>query len=601
MSETIPERIGALEEQVRAAGRALGLAEKLVEDALGGLDYFALAEATVPLRPTAPPQPVAGMLTAAQALLRIKAFRFPPPGPSGEVTPVVFGTGGHRGEIGVGLTLTHIRVVVEALLAQIEAMPPAGRNRHFGAETMDGVRERGFVIGHDNRMLNPEFSFFTAGILSAAGFRTAYAGRVATPQISVMVPRQGWAGAFNFTPSHNPFRYGGIKVNPADGGLVSTELSDPLAVEANRRLGRLRRESWPPLDELEAGIAAQAEAMERVDLHTPYLEALDAQPVIRLGELARELKHQAAEGGVAYVVDPIFGASVPIYTRLRERLGEQVMTLLHTEDDPFFGGQTTEPSAAMLAEAQAVLRASPAALKVAIRNDPDCDRGLVGDDRRAIPMNQFAALVMKYLIDLGTPGDVATTVATSRFGGDYARGHGRKVHLTPVGVKNFRPYLLDRRAMVAYEESDGITIAGHSLDKDGVLAGLLALRIVLHYGKPLSTLIEALERETGAYHYRQINFAVDITAAEVREKLKILASVQTGENLGGTEKPRTVTAVNTTDGYGFDFAEGGWILLRPSGTEPKVRVYAESRESAAETEALCELGKALALQAVHGR
>jgi phosphomannomutase len=178
---------------------------------------------------------------------------------------------------------------------------------------------------------------------------------------------------------------------------------------------------------------------------------------------------------------------------------------------------------------------------------------------------------------------------------DFARARNKQVYLTPVGFKNFRPFLLDGRAMMAYEESDGITIAGHTLDKDGILAGLLALRIVLHYQKPLSALIREIEQETGSYHYLQVSFAVDIPAAEVREKLTALASVRPGETLGGEEEGGKVKAVNAEDGYMFQFEDDTWILMRPSGTEPKVRIYAESRESPEATVALCELGKRVAL------
>ena len=275
------------------------------------------------------------------------------------------------------------------------------------------------------------------------------------------------------------------------------------------------------------------------------------------------------------------------------------MTLIHTEDDPYFGGQSTEPSADTFADAEAVLRADPARFKVAIRNDPDGDRGLAGDEAGGIKMNRFAALVMRYLIDIGAGRDVVTTLPTSRFGVDYARSRGKTVRLTAVGFKNFRPHLLDKGTMVAYEESDGLTIAGHTLDKDGVLAGLLALRIVLHYRRPLSELLAEIEAETGPYHYRQVSFPVDVLAEKVREKLQRLRAIKPGAKLGPEGLRRTVAEVNSEDGFWFAFEEGGWILMRPSGTEPKVRIYAETRTSEAATLELCELGKAVALEALH--
>jgi len=287
-----------------------------------------------------------------------------------------------------------------------------------------------------------------------------------------------------------------------------------------------------------------------------------------------------------------------VYQRLQQRLGSEVLQVIHTEVDPYFGGQTTEPNAQTLGDALALLRGQQAAYKVAIRNDPDSDRGLVGDDGGAIKMNRYAALVFRYLRDVGQSGDLVTTHATSHLGPEYARHHGSKVALTPTGFKNFRPYLKGGEALVAYEESDGITVRGHTLDKDGVLAGLLALRIVLHYGRSLSELVEEIESETGHYHYRQETFMIDMSAAEAHQRLKRLGSVQAGTDFEAGGKHHPIREVIAEDGYKFILDDGAWVMMRPSGTEPKVRVYAESRESDEATITLCAAAKAMALAAV---
>ena len=599
-ADNLQDKIAALEAAARERAAALGIPEQETAQALEARDYFALIAALLPKRSGPSGADAAALTETLESLLRIKAFGYPPPWRGGGPMPVVFGTGGHRGEIGVGLTLTHVHVIVEALLGRIEAMTAEELRHHFGAETTSDLREKGFVIGHDNRLLNPEFSFYAAHLLEARGYKARYAGRVASPEISRVVPLLGWAGGLNFTPSHNPFRYGGLKFSPADGGLAGGDLTDPLAEEANRLLAGLDPADWPAHEALEDIVSRQAAVIERVDVHKPYLEALKEHPVLRLEELAQTLRALPPEEGVRFVVDPVFGGAVPVYRELQHLLGEEVMTLLNTEDDPYFGGQTTEPNEQTLEAARAALRSGRHKFKVAIRNDPDGDRGLVGDEQGAIRMNRFAALVMRYLMDSGCGGGVTTTFPTSRFGVDYARAHGREVHLTPVGFKNFRTFLLEKNAMVAYEESDGITIAGHTLDKDGVLAGLLALRIVLHYQKPLSALLKELEAETGEYHYAQVNFEVELSAAEVKEKLAGLAGVRPGDTLGQGSLQRKVRAVNEEDGYMFEFDDGTWILLRPSGTEPKVRIYAESRSGPEATEALCDLGRALALAAIEG-
>jgi len=593
------QRVGELRALLAPELETLGVGAAQAEAAFAAGDYFALLEAIIPNRPGAPPGPLAKALAALEELLRIKAFSHPAQTGALPLVPVVFGTGGHRGEIGRGLTLLHVKAIVEALMAGLEAMIPQERERNFGARELAEVKRRGIVIGHDNRLLNRDFAAYTAHLLAAQGYRVAYAGRAASPEMSLVTPLEGWAGAINFTPSHNPFRYGGIKFNPADGGLAAAEMTDPLAAEANRLLAAAAPEDWPDYEALDAMVAEQAGRTEPVDVHQPYLEALARHPVIRLRELAAELRALPPAERVHFVADPVWGAAVPVYQRLQEMLGPEVMSLLHTEDDYYFGGQTTEPDEHTVAEAVERARATPARFKVVIRNDPDGDRGLVGDERGGIKMNRYAALVMKYLLELGHEGGLATTLATSHFGPAFARAHGREVMLTAVGFKNFRPLLADGRALVAYEESDGLSIAGHTLDKDGVLAGLLALRIVLHYRRPLSALVEEIEAEVGRYHWHQENFPVHLSAAEARVKLQRLAEVQPGQELGQGAQRRRVAAVNTEDGYKFEFEDGTWLMMRPSGTEPKVRCYAETTESPEASRALAELGKALALGAVN--
>ncbi len=587
---------GALQEELEAAGRAAGAPGETLGQVRAG-DAFALLEWLVPRRGSLPGAAVQSVTAAAEALLRHRIFVHPGAG-GGRVVPVVFGTGGHRGVIGAGLTLLHVHVIVTALLRAIAAQTPAQRAEHFGTAELAEVKRRGFVIGHDNRLFNPEFSFFAASLLREQGYTVRYAGRVTSPELSLLVPLRGWAGSLNFTPSHNPFRWGGLKLAPADGGLAGGDLTDPLAAEANRLLQATLPANWPRPERLEARIAAEAQRIETVDVHDTYLDRLNVHPVVRLADLIAKVRALPAGRRLAFVADPVWGAAVPVYQRLQRRMGADVLRLLHTEVDPYFGGQVTEPNEHTLAEAVELLKGSPAAAKVAIRNDPDSDRGLVGDAGGAIQMNRFAALVYRYLGDTGQRGDLVTTLPTSQLGPDYARAHGGKVILTPTGFKNFRPYLKGGKALMAYEESNGITIRGHTLDKDGVLAGLLAVRIVLHYGRPLGELIAELEREQGRYFYRQETFVIDLSAAEAHERLKKLGTLKPGDAFQVGARALPIRAVNAEDGYKLTLDDGAWVMMRPSGTEPKVRVYAETRQSEQATQELCGAARKLALAAI---
>ena len=592
------ERLKLAQQRVREAAPAAQVPPAVLEDALRKGDPFLVSEWIVPRRNELPPETARTALRAAEDWLRVLLMAHPAGQGRGPAVPVVFGTGGHRGEIGWGLTLVHVWAIVTALIRSIEGMPAQQRKAHYGAGSLAEVKRRGFLFGHDNRLFNPEMAAYAADLLGEAGYRVVYAGRCATPQLSYIVPHSGWAGAINFTPSHNPFRYGGIKLNPADGGLAGSDLTDPLQREANRMLETLRPAEWWEMDALEARIGARRRCFETADIHEPYLAGLAEHRVIRLDDLVRQAAGGGPEPRLQWVADPVWGAAVPAYLRLQRRFGPKVLHLLHTEEDAYFGGQTTEPNEATLRDALSVMGSLPARLKGAIRNDPDSDRGLVGDAGGAIKMNRYAVLVMRYLLDLGLDGDLVTTLPTSHFGPDYARSRGKRVVITPTGFKNFRAALRSGTALLAYEESDGLTIQGHTLDKDGIMAGLLAMRIVLHYDRPLSEQLAEVERVTGRYHWMQDTFAIAIPVREAHERLKSLAAIRPGRELEAGGAARRVQQVNTEDGYKFLFSDGTWFMMRPSGTEPKIRLYGESRESAAAAQALCRSARALALQAM---
>ncbi|NIP72331.1 MAG: hypothetical protein GWO16_04570, partial [Gammaproteobacteria bacterium] len=195
-------------------------------------------------------------------------------------------------------------------------------------------------------------------------------------------------------------------------------VTDPLAAQANRLLQQTPPEAWPSEAALQARIDEEAERIERIDVHDAYLDALDRNALVRLGDLGAELRALPPERRLRFVADPVWGAAVPVYQRLQQRLGADVLQVLHTEDDPYFGGQTTEPNPQTLGDALAALAADDAPFGVAIRNDPDSDRGLVGDTGGAIKMNTFAAIVMRYLMDNGQHGDLVTTHPTSQMGPD---------------------------------------------------------------------------------------------------------------------------------------------------------------------------------------
>ncbi len=557
-------------------------------------DVFFLLEWGIPRRqtPPTPKQPstkVEALIQSAAECLRWQVLGHPC-WFGQQAAPIVFGTGGHRGQLGVGLGLVHVHAIVQAWVDTLCAMPKAERTAHYGAAELGILKQQGVVLGHDNRLCNPEFSFYAAYLLQQQGFKVRYAGRIASPELSLLTPHFGWTAAFNFTPSHNPFRYGGIKLNPFDGGLADETLTEPLATRANVILQGLTQNTWPDAQCIEERIETGRMAAAPIEVHDAYLDLLEQHPMLKLGDLIKTLR-QLSPKKVRFVVDPVWGAATPVYLRLQKRLGP-LMHVLHTEDDPFFGGQTTEPNESTLKEVLGALKINTPQIAVGVRNDPDGDRGLVCDAQGPIKMNAFAPLVYHWLMQQGHQGGLCTTYPTSHKGPHLAQQLGQPCQLTATGFKHFRRHLKSGNTLLAYEESDGMSIQGHTLDKDGILAGLLALRMSVVENRSLNDQLNRLNRlQNTSYYWRQETFAVNVSAQEIRQHFAALRSIQVGDVWSLAGKPQKIVQVLFEDGCKIIFESGLWVMMRPSGTEPKVRIYAESMHDMNEAKALCMMGQ----------
>jgi phosphomannomutase len=479
---------------------------------------------------------------------------------------IVFGTSGWRGEIGTDYTFNNVRVVTSAIVRMFrESTTPVMKS--MGVSDFDEIKRRGIIVGHDNRFLGPDFAREVVGILQNEGIRTWYAGEATTPEFSAAIEMLHAACSINLTPSHNPANYAGFKFNPSDGGPAGSEITTKLEEIANGMMEqRIVLPSVPPLK------------TEKIDLTSLYIDYIRERKTLDL----EKIRAFVTSGDCIVCIDNVHGAT---RGRIQAILGNsERVRYLRTEDDFLFGGIAPEPSEENMAGVEEVLGKSKARFRLGAIMDPDGDRIRYTDGAMQIPMNYFGAMAFHFLhTHKNIQGVVAKSVGTSNFVNAIAERLGVAVKETRVGFKNFRPYLLrtsGERAVVAFEESDGISGYNHTLEKDALFGLLLAIEMMAVTGKNLSEYLVSIMDEFGHYYPDRSGIGVDRTLVGeplVRKLSVVQEQYRKGTSLSIGGARRTVKDVINVDGTKLVFDDGSWLMIRPSGTEPKVRFYIEAR------------------------
>ncbi len=486
---------------------------------------------------------------------------------------VTFGTSGWRGEIGTDFTFNNVRVVTGAIIHTLRS-DNAEIKKALGIRDMDDVRQRGIVIGHDNRLLGPEFAMEVIGMMTAEGIRTYYAGETSTPEISAAVEMLKAACAINLTPSHNPSNYAGMKFNPSDGGPAGPEITDSIQSEANRMMGE------GTIIPEQSAADGSYEKIDTIDLYLRYIEERGTIDLQKVRDFVRN-------GDCFIVIDHVHGSTRGRPARLLfgpDDSPSDKVKFLRTEDDFLFGGVAPEPSEDNMATVEKEISRSKARFRLGVIMDPDGDRIRFADPSTQIAMNYFGAMALHFMhVHKQIDGVVAKSVGTSNFVNAIASKHDIPVMETKVGFKNFRPYMLkgaDKKAIVAFEESDGISGFNHTLEKDALFGLLLAIEMMATTGKNLSDYLDELLEKFGRYYPDRSGIEVDreLVGSHLREKL---ASINKRYPVGSTikigKKELKVKDVIDVDGIKIVLEDDSWLMIRPSGTEPKVRFYIESR------------------------
>jgi phosphomannomutase len=408
----------------------------------------------------------------------------------------------------------------------------------------------------------------------------------------------GAACSINITPSHNPSNYLGLKFNPSDGGPAGPEITNLFQDEANRLMGEGGMGASG-----ESGEGARYEEIDTIELYIRYLEERGTLDLEKIRDFVRN-------GDCQVVIDHVHGATRGRPERLfnatpADILGTKII-LLRTEDNYLFGGVAPEPSAKNMKGVEEILRESGARFKIGVIMDPDGDRIRFADHTIQIPMNYFGAMALHFLhVHKGLQGVAAKSVGTSNFVNAIAEKHGIPLKETPVGFKNFRPFMLpdsQERAIVAFEESDGISGYNHTLEKDALFGLLLAIEMVATTGKNLGKYLSDLMDEYGHYYPDRsgIEVARSLAGEELSKRLSVIGErYPEGSTIRIGNKSLKVAKLITVDGTKIVLEDGSWLMIRPSGTEPKVRFYIEAR-TVKEKEAIFKTAERLTREAIEG-
>ena len=443
-------------------------------------------------------------------------------------TEIKFGTSGWRAVMAEEFTFINVRRAV------------AGVARYVCSQKAKGAR---VIVGRDPRFLGETFCSLAAEILSSYGIRPLVIAEAApTPAISYAVIREKADGAINFTASHNPPEYNGIKFSTPDGAPALPEVTKQIEAE------------------IVAGDGKQGSGSAKS-------EPLDPKPAY-LARLREIVDFTAVKNaGLRVVFDPLWGAARGYSDSLLREAGVEVETV-HDVRDVLFGGHAPEPDDHLLDSAREKMRATKA--HIGIATDGDADRfGIVDADGTFLQPNYIIALLFDYLVESrGWKNGVGKSVATTNLINALAKHHGVELYETPVGFKYIGELIKQDKIAIGGEESAGLSIRHHVPEKDGIIAGLLCCEMVAKRGKPLGEQLRDLFVKVGSCYPIRENFRL---TPEVKAKFTDKLRVDP-QNFCG----HRVAEVVRKDGLKLVLDDGSWVCYRLSGTEPVVRAYSEA-------------------------
>lgn len=450
------------------------------------------------------------------------------------MSAIKFGTDGWRAVIADQFTFTNVNIVSQAVAKWLQSI---------------NKTENGVVIGYDARFLSREFAEHAASVFSEMGIAVRFSDRIVpTPAISHAALKHNAFGIV-ITASHNPPVYNGYKMKAPFGGSatpgqiegIEKELSsvhDPITVQSFQQ-------------RVKVGL------IREMNLLNGYLQSI--RDSIDLEAIRNS--------GLKVAHDPMFGAGSGI---LSELLGEEFLHEIHGERNPLFGGTAPEPVEQKLSELCEITKES---CDIGIANDGDADRiTMVDENGDFVSSHKILSLLVEYLHNhKGLKGTIVKTFSTTDMIDKQAEKYSLSLITTPIGFKYIAELMVDKDVLTGGEESGGLAAKGHLPERDGIYIGLLIIEMMVRSGKSLSELVTGLFEEYGPHYYHRKDLLTDES-----KKNAMIAYCKSKKLTKIREK--SVVKWDFKDGIKHHLDDGSWVLVRPSGTEPVLRIYAESND-----------------------
>ena len=473
--------------------------------------------------------------------------------PESEKPQISFGTDGWRGIIADNFTGANVRLVAQAVVNYLKRPDIPGEPTVF--------------VGYDNRSQSEYFAAEAAKVAAASGLKTILSAQsCSSPSISYNAHKYGAKGGIMITASHNPPQFNGLKIKMGFGGSALPSDVDQIVYELNALL--------------DAGtytVTVGADTMDKVekrDLRPAYFDGLRGMVDLQRIAAAR----------FKIVADPMHGSGSGYLSDILRDAGIEIEEICR-DRNPVFGGLNPEPISQNLGPLKDAVLSSRADVGLAI--DGDADRvGAMDADGNFVDSHRIFALVLRHLYeDRGLRGSVVKTVSTTTLIDKLCAKYGLTLHVTPIGFKNICEWMLKEPVLIGGEESGGIGVLGYIPERDGPLMSLLLLETMAVRGKRLEEQIAELMAEFGPHEYQRVDLHPD--PSKMPAVIQSLHDDNPAEIAG-----LKVQKIDRTDGTKFLFENDAWLLLRASGTEPVVRVYAES-SSQEKVQALIDAGLGL--------
>ena len=469
--------------------------------------------------------------------------------------PIKFGTDGWRAIIAEDFTFENVRYCAQGVADYLK---------------QSKLASRGIVIGYDTRFASEDFAAAAAEVIAGNGIKVYITPKAApTPVVSYGVLAKKAGGAIIITASHNPGIWNGFKYKDEYGSSASDEITSKVVSHINKAFDAGKVSRLPLADAKKQGLILVS------DLAPVYFEQIAG--LVDIESIKR--------ADLKLVIDPMYGAGAGY---LKNILGGGTIRLteIHGERNPLFPGLRPEPIIPNIDGLAAIVKEKKA--NAGLATDGDADRmGIVDEKGNFVTQLQVFALLCLYLLEVrGERGPIIKTLTTTSMAYRLGEIFQVPVYETEVGFKFVAPMMRSKNALIGGEESGGYGFRRHVLERDGILANLYFLDLMVKTGKNPSELIDYLYSKVGPHHYRR----VDIKFPE-SERQTIIGRVR--DNPPKTIDAVKVLKIDTTDGFRFILEDNTWLLIRFSGTEPLLRIYAET-DSPERAEKLLEIGKKMA-------